>query len=91
MLARNKNFVLISVLLALLLVLPAVATPGEHTAVAQTVVGVEFLGEVVVPTGTVFDGTEIGGLSSITYDVGRGVCYALLDDPGNRPGGDTVR
>ncbi len=37
------------------------------------------------------DGGEIDGLSSITYDVGRGVCYALLDDRGNRPAGDPVR
>ena len=91
MLTRNKNFVLISVLLTLLLVLPAVATPGEHTAVAQTVVDVEFLGEVVVPTGTVFDGTEIGGLSSITFDAERLVYYALSDDQGNRQTGDPVR
>ena len=84
MLTRNNNFVLITVMLALLLVLPAVATPGEHALSAQTVVDVEFLGEVVVPTGTIFDGTEIGGLSSITFDAGRRVYYALSDDQGNR-------
>ena len=28
-----------------------------------------------------FDGTTVGGLSSITYDSRRGVFYALSDDP----------
>ena len=58
---------------------------------AKTVVGVDFLGEVVVPTGTIFDGTEIGGLSSITYDRTRDRYHALSDDQGNRPTGDPVR
>jgi hypothetical protein len=81
---------IVVVALAALLVMPAVAsTPGMSEA--QTVVDVEFLGEVVVPTGTLFDGTEIGGLSSITYDRGRGVYYVLSDDQGNRPTGDPVR
>ena len=30
--------------------------------------GLEFLGQAIVPTGTTFAGTTIGGLSSITYD-----------------------
>ncbi len=57
----------------------------------KTVAGVEFLGEVVVPTGELFDDTEIGGLSSITYDARRGVYYTLSDDQGNRSTGDPVR
>ena len=42
--------------------------------------GLEFLGQAIVPTGTTFAGTTIGGLSSITYDRGRGVFYTLSDD-----------
>ena len=57
----------------------------------QTVVDVEFLGQAVIPTGATFGGTEIGGLSSITYDAGRGVYHTLSDDQGNRPTGDPVR
>jgi hypothetical protein len=79
------------VLLALLVLSPAAATLAKDAGGVQTVVDVEFLGEVVVPTGTVFDGTEIGGLSSITYDAGRGVYHTLSDDQGNRPTGDPVR
>jgi len=40
----------------------------------------EFLGEAIVPTGTTFAGTTIGGLSSITYDARRGDYYVLSDD-----------
>jgi hypothetical protein len=68
---------------------PAASAPAVTEA--QTVVDVEFLGEAVVPTGTLFEGTEIGGLSSITYDAGRGVYHALSDDQGNRATGDPVR
>jgi 3-phytase/alkaline phosphatase D len=42
--------------------------------------GLEFLGEISIPTGRQFDGTEVGGLSGITYDPGRGVYYAISDD-----------
>ena len=41
----------------------------------------EFLGQAIVPSGTSFAGTRIGGLSSITYDARRGVYYAVSDDP----------
>jgi hypothetical protein len=41
---------------------------------------IEFLGQAIVPTGTIFAGTTIGGLSSITYDSSRDEFYALSDD-----------
>ena len=40
----------------------------------------QFLGQAIIPTGTTFAGTTIGGLSSITYDASRGVYYSLSDD-----------
>jgi hypothetical protein len=76
---------------AALLISPAAANSAPPDGEVLTVADVEFLGEAVVPTGTVFDGTEIGGLSSITYDAARGVYYTLSDDQGNRPTGDPVR
>lgn len=42
----------------------------------------EFLGQAIVPTGTVFDGTVVGGLSSITYDREHDSFYSLSDDQG---------
>jgi 3-phytase/alkaline phosphatase D len=41
----------------------------------------QFLGQAIVPTGTQFRGTTVGGLSSITYDRERHVYYAISDDP----------
>jgi 3-phytase/alkaline phosphatase D len=46
----------------------------------NTVTGVEVLGEVDFPTGFEFDGTEVGGLSGITYDAENGVYYSISDD-----------
>jgi len=91
--SRSRSWfgLIIAVALAVVLVLPTAASSAPGVGDPQTVVDVEFLGEVVVPTGTIFDGTEIGGLSSITYDPGRGTYYALSDDQGNRPTGDPVR
>jgi hypothetical protein len=43
--------------------------------------GLDFLGQAIVPTGTQFSGTTVGGLSSITYDARRGVFYTVADDP----------
>jgi hypothetical protein len=40
----------------------------------------QFLGQAIIPTGTTFAGTQVGGLSSITYDAGRNVYYVLSDD-----------
>jgi 3-phytase/alkaline phosphatase D len=77
--------------IGLALASPSSVASSPPMAEARTVVGVEFLGEVIVPTGTIFDGTEIGGLSSITYDAGRDVYYVVSDDQGNRPTGDPVR
>jgi len=41
---------------------------------------IEFLGEVQFETGTEVLGTELGGLSGLTYDAARDVYYALSDD-----------
>jgi hypothetical protein len=42
-----------------------------------------FLGQQIIPTATQFQGTQFGGLSSITYDKRRHVFYALSDDQTN--------
>jgi hypothetical protein len=47
-----------------------------------TVTSYELIGTTSIPTGTQFEGTEIGGLSSITYDPARDVYYAISDDQG---------
>jgi hypothetical protein len=57
-----------------------VAIPTSAVAKGPPV-NLRFLGQAIVPTGTVFRGTTVGGLSSITYDARRGVFYVLSDDP----------
>src|SRR5919199_3345805 len=46
----------------------------------QTVTGVEFIGEVTFPTGYTFEGTQVGGLSGITYNPFKNVYYSISDD-----------
>jgi hypothetical protein len=47
---------------------------------AHDVDHLRFRGQAIVPTGTTFAGTTVGGLSSITYDRRQGVYYAVSDD-----------
>ena len=89
---RKRLGATLTLAVAVVLLLPSTAlSAGKHLAPARTVADVDFLGEVVIPTGTVFQGTEIGGLSSITYDARRRLYYTLSDDQGNRSTGDPVR
>lgn len=46
----------------------------------REVADIDFLGEVTFPTGFLFEGTQVGGLSGITYDPGRGMYYTISDD-----------
>jgi 3-phytase len=57
---------------ALVLALPSAAA-AKH--------GLEFRGQAIVPSTTTFANTNVGGLSSITYDDKRGVYYTISDDP----------
>ena len=61
-------------------VLAAVGGAGANASNGAKPPGLQFLGQAIVPTGTTFAGTTVGGLSSITYDAGRGVFYSLSDD-----------
>jgi len=56
-------------------------TPAAAVDDGARVPALEFRGEAIVPTGHVFGGTVVGGLSGITYDAERGVYYSLSDDP----------
>ncbi len=46
-------------------------------------VHVDFRGESTLQAGLAFEGTVVGGLSSIAYDAGRDVYYAISDDQGS--------
>lgn len=78
----------IALLLIVSLVLSTFAGFGVQSATAKgkdtevTVANYEFIGTVSIPTGAQFEDTEIGGLSSISYDPARDVYYAISDDQG---------
>jgi 3-phytase len=65
--------------LALAVTVVAAAAPGASGGAKAP--ALDFLGQAIVPTGTTFEGTLVGGLSSIAYDEAEGVFYALSDDP----------
>ena len=55
---------------------PAAAAPSD---IGPTAVP-EFIGEEILPTGLMFEGTEVGGLSGLAYDAELDVYYAISDD-----------
>jgi hypothetical protein len=84
---RGRHRARIAMLLAVLCASTALslAQAGPATAVADRArpVHLEFRGESTLPAGLLFEGTVVGGLSSITYDAERDVYYAISDDQGS--------
>jgi hypothetical protein len=64
----------------------SLAVPAAAGAPRGPSAPLDYLGDTTIPAGMPFDGTVVGGLSSITYDASRDVYYALSDDqePGSR-------
>lgn len=85
----RHRLIMITAMLVGIGLLPAAAFASGHQS--RSVSAITFLGEVAVPTGAEFGGTEIGGLSSITYNSATGVYHTISDDQGNRATGDPVR
>jgi hypothetical protein len=80
--SRSRVTITLFLLLFTLLFASVAAAQNSqnHAHDAQTVASFEFLGEVTFPTGTMFNNTEVGGLSSIVYDARTGLYYAIADD-----------
>ena len=86
---RHPRFIVIPLLVLVVLLTLTAASPmpsplmtqkGHYKHAHLTITDAEFLGIATFPTGTIFADTEVGGLSSITYDYKKGVYYALSDD-----------
>ncbi|MFG2469645.1 esterase-like activity of phytase family protein [Streptomyces canus] len=58
--------------------LPALV--GTPAAAHDSVVRLDFLGERELPNAMAFQGTTVGGLSAISYDVKSGTYYVISDD-----------
>ncbi|MEG4419793.1 esterase-like activity of phytase family protein [Microcoleus sp. LAD1_D5] len=52
----------------------------NQSAKSFAVTKIDFIGRAIFPTGSPFQGTEIGGISGITYDADKQVYYAISDD-----------
>jgi hypothetical protein len=50
------------------------------SAQSFSVTKIDFIGRAIFPTGFQFQGTEVGGLSGVTYDAEKQVYYAISDD-----------
>jgi hypothetical protein len=69
--------VVVAAATALMAAMAGIGTSANNSPKPLTL---DFLGEVIFPTGTIYEGTVVGGLSSITYDAARDVFYAISDD-----------
>ena len=86
MLEKARTRFTLALLLTLAIALTAAATvaagqPAKQFEKATAVTGLDFLGMTTFETGYQFAGTEVGGLSSITYDAARNAYYTISDDP----------
>ena len=77
---RSRFIVSVPLLLVMLLATVAGAGAGPSSDGEVSFGDYELIGTVNFPTGYMFAGTQMGGLSSITYDKSRGVFYAISDD-----------
>lgn len=79
----RRSPVTLTVICAVIALLCAQGGTATATPERARTVHVEFRGESTLAAGLVFDGTVVGGLSSITYDADREVYYAISDDQGS--------
>ncbi len=77
-LVRSSVVAASALMAAGLAVVPASAADPLRTTEAAG--ASQFIGEETLPTGLMFEGTEVGGLSGISYDAARDVYYAISDD-----------
>ena len=68
------------VLLALVLAAGVAAGPAAAANAHKKPPTLEFRGQAIIPTGTTFAGTQVGGLSGIQY-AGGDTFFSLSDDP----------
>jgi hypothetical protein len=75
---RGRSRFVAAAVLTTATILPAGIAGADHDRGPRP--PIEFLGEAIVPTGTTFEGTVVGGLSSIAYDETSGAYLAISDD-----------
>ena len=57
---------------------------NNFASASSIIKSIEFIGQATLPTGLIFQKTEVGGLSGITYDAKNNLYYAISDDRGQK-------
>jgi hypothetical protein len=57
---------------------------NNFASASSIIKSIEFIGQATLPTGLIFQKTEVGGLSGITYDGKNNLYYAISDDRGQK-------
>jgi hypothetical protein len=73
--------------LILILIIPLILISflsSNFVSASSIVNSIEFIGQATLPTGLIFQKTEVGGLSGITYDPKNNLYYAISDDTGQK-------
>ena len=73
--------------LILILIIPLILISflsSNFVSASSILNSIEFIGQATLPTGLIFQKTEVGGLSGITYDPKNNLYYAISDDPGQK-------
>jgi hypothetical protein len=73
--------------LILILIIPLILISflsSNFVSASSILNSIEFIGQATLPTGLIFQKTEVGGLSGITYDSKNNLYYAISDDPGQK-------
>jgi hypothetical protein len=73
--------------LILILIIPLILISflsSNFVSASSIVHSIEFIGQATLPTGLIFQKTEVGGLSGITYDPKNNLYYAISDDAGQK-------
>jgi 3-phytase/alkaline phosphatase D len=78
--SRFGVFMILTLLALVLSLTVAIAYAKPDKDAEKNVGDLEYLGIATFTSGTMFEGTEIGGLSGITYDASRDVYYVISDD-----------
>ncbi|MEH2168576.1 MAG: esterase-like activity of phytase family protein [Nostoc sp.] len=80
----KKIFVFPRILYFLILILIISFVFTNFPSNGVEVSSIEFIGEATLPKGLIFQKTEVGGLSGITYNAKNNLYYAISDDRGQK-------
>lgn len=89
--AGSSQLLILALAALLMACAAAFASSGPATAArpqpdtGQCATGVDLFGFSDALNKRTFDGTNVGGLSGLTYDAGRDVYYGLVDNEGTTP------